>query len=328
MMHTPRVLVTILNWNKLDDTFQCIDSVLNSNYSEFDIYVIDNGSTTDPSDLIREKYPDVLYTRKLMNTGFTGGNNIGMQFALDHNYEYIWLLNNDTIVDTECLTNLVAASQEDPRVGLASPLILNRLDRDQILFCGASVELDNAIIHIAKSIEEFRSWQEARPESIILWGTALLIKVELIRKIGLLDEIFFAYAEDVDYSIRSAKADYRNIMILSTVIYHHKRPENPVDLPDYYHFYATRNIYYLWNKHLPKRKAYFRKFLGIYLLRAISFHEYNANCVANAIIDAIWCVIIGRKGCWDERQTTPIGLQNSIANHLWLWSKLGKFLKI
>ena len=108
--------------------------------------------------------------------------------------DFVWLLNNDAIVDKDCLHNLVKASNKKENVGLASPLIFNNKIEQKLLYCATSIDLQKGTKKQAQNLDEFHQWQNTKPETICLWGTALLLKNELIEDIGFLDERFFAYS--------------------------------------------------------------------------------------------------------------------------------------
>ena len=117
------VIIILLNWNSLEDTLRCIDSIFKSTYPHFEIIVVDNGSDVNPEDTLDAAYPGVQVIRNSENRGFTGGNNQGIRLALEKNADYIWLLNNDTTVSPDTLRELVRAAETFPEAGLLSPVV-------------------------------------------------------------------------------------------------------------------------------------------------------------------------------------------------------------
>lgn len=102
-MYYPKVYIIILNWNGLKDTLECLESVFKLDYLNFEVIVVDNGSTDDSVNVILKTYPQVRLIENRENLGYTGGNNIGMRYAIERDADYIWLLNNDTIVEEDTL---------------------------------------------------------------------------------------------------------------------------------------------------------------------------------------------------------------------------------
>ena len=101
-----KVLVVFVNYNGMKDTVEAIQSVENSNY-QADIIVVDNASLLNEAELLKEQFPKIQIIRSLENLGFSGGNNLGIKYGLENGYDYIILLNNDTVIDSEMIGTLV-----------------------------------------------------------------------------------------------------------------------------------------------------------------------------------------------------------------------------
>lgn len=106
-MNHPKVYVIILNWNGLEDTLECLGSVFQMDYQNFEVLVVDNGSKDNSINFIKTKYPQVVLIENKENLGYTGGNNIGMRYALNNGADYVWLVNNDTVVMVDTLSKLI-----------------------------------------------------------------------------------------------------------------------------------------------------------------------------------------------------------------------------
>ncbi|MCX7596938.1 MAG: glycosyltransferase family 2 protein, partial [Fischerella sp.] len=118
-----KVFVILLNWNGWQDTVKCIVSLKGLSYPNYEIVVLDNASTNDSVEQIRAAHPDVTLIETGANLGFAGGNNVGIRYALEHGAEYIWLLNNDTIVDANALSAMVTKAESDPKIGLVGSVL-------------------------------------------------------------------------------------------------------------------------------------------------------------------------------------------------------------
>lgn len=248
MQDSPKVFISILNWNGLDDTVECLDSIFRMDYPNYVVVVVDNASSDGSPSIIREKYPQVVLIVNKKNHGFAGGNNITLRYAIDQGADYVWLLNNDAIVEINTLSALVEVTEKDPSIGLGSPIIKDYNNRLKTQFRGSYIDWKRyEIIEPHNNSGEIaRNYQSGR--DVCLWGTALLIKQSVIKRIGYLDEKYFAYMEDFDYSIRALKAGFRNILYPCARIFHKNDPySNKIKSP-YFYYYQIRNAYLMRNK--------------------------------------------------------------------------------
>ena len=117
MTQLPSMHVIVLNWNRPDDTIECVESLLVQTYSNITIWVVDNGSTDDSVERIRSHFPEVELVRSETNRGFAGGNNLGIREALAAGADYVWMLNNDTVVAPEAIEKLVDLAETEEQVG-------------------------------------------------------------------------------------------------------------------------------------------------------------------------------------------------------------------
>ena len=219
-MNKPFVYIIILNWNGLDDTLECLDSLSEINYPNYDIVVIDNGSMENQGDVIKKTFPSVKLIKNEMNKGFVFANNQGIEIALKSGAEYILLLNNDTIVKHDFLDVLIEYAELNKDIGILSPKILY-YDSDTIWSMGGRINyLTGFSIMIGKRKQSEKHSSTIEPDFIT--GCAMLIKKGVIEKIGLLDPIYFAYYEDVDFSYRTKNAGYKIMVNPQSIVWHKK----------------------------------------------------------------------------------------------------------
>lgn len=228
-------------------TLECIQSVSQSTYENYRIIVIDNGSVERLQPRLEKEFPGTDYIYNDENLGFTGGCNQGMRHALERGADFIWLLNNDTIVPKECLATLVRKFEADKPIGLLSPVIQTNGNSNRA-FYGGYLDINKGLILKARDPQRYEQWHQTEPQKVWLWGTALLINAELIRKIGYLDEAFFAYYEDNDYSLRSSRASFSNQVCLQATVFHKQASGIGNSKKAYYHFLLARNHYLFWKK--------------------------------------------------------------------------------
>ena len=296
----PVVDIVVLNWNSYPDTLRCIQSLSQQTYPNIRIRVIDNGSTDGSPAALKQLGDRVTLIESTKNLGYTGGNNLAMAQALAEGADYIWLLNNDAVAEPDTLARLVAACEADPGVGLISPLVCDDQDRATVHFAGALFDVSAPSYRPTDDPAQGRQWHIEHPEHIALWGTAMLARRSVVEKIGLLDDRIFAYWEDIDYSIRSAQAGFRNAVDFKSVIYHPAKPTitSPKEVTPYYFYFMTRNEFIMWRKFCSLQN-YIRsiKWTVHRQLHQIDRMRDSPPHV-DAVIAGIWDGVLGRGGAY------------------------------
>ncbi len=190
------------------------------------------------------------------NTGYTGGCNLGIEQALSIGAQYVWLLNNDAVVERDVLSSLVVTAEQDKRIGLITPRIAT-LNGERITFAGGVISTKKAFYNETNDPVVAAEWAAQYPEAGLVIGTAMLVRVELVRRIGMLDTTFFAYFEDIDYSARSVAAGFRNVVDSNSVVRHFEKNRNtkPLEIKPHYWYYMARNESRFWKKHLGLSKS-------------------------------------------------------------------------
>lgn len=210
----PRVSVIVLNWNGWRDTLECLYSLGRLDYPNHEVMVVDNCSTDDSVARIREAYPDVMLLQSGANLGFAGGNNVGIRYALKRDADYVWLLNNDTVVEPNALRALVDIASEDAGVGAVGSVLYYADERDRIqAYGGGRVSLWSGMSrHFTAPVQGERL--------CYLVAASLLVRREVLERVGLLDDNFFMYWEDTEYSFRIRKAGYRLAVAPRSRVWH------------------------------------------------------------------------------------------------------------
>lgn len=235
-----KVYVIILNWNGKNDTLECAKSFEKINYGNYKIIVVDNGSSDESVFEIKEKYPEITIIENEKNLGFAGGNNAGIKYAINDGADYVLLINNDTTVEKDFLNKLAEAGESDKDIGLVGSKICFYSEPGRIWFAGGNVNwLKNKGMHIG--LDEMDEGQyDKTKEMDYLTGCCLLIKREVIEKIGLLSEDYFLYYEDTDFALRAKNAGYKSVYVPSSKIYH-KVSRSTKPGSSSYIYYHTRN---------------------------------------------------------------------------------------
>ena len=215
-MDKPLIYVVIVNWNLRQVTLDCLESLRGLTYPNFRIVMVDHNSQDGSREAIAERFPDVEQCAFGENRGSTAGYNTGFRRALEAGAEYTLLLNNDTYIDPAALDHLVAACAL-PGVGMSGPLILYADSRREVWSAGAMrsrLTLDLTSNHgRGETVDRVT-------ERDFLTSCALLVKREVLEKVGLMDEDFFVYQEEHDYTYRVRAAGYRLLLVPQAKVWH------------------------------------------------------------------------------------------------------------
>ena len=204
-----RVGVALLNWNGGEFTLPCIRSVLTGSVRPWRVVVVDNGSTDGSPDRIAKAYPDVRVMRSTTNLGFTGGNNVAIRTLLQDGADLVWILNNDTIVDRECLANLIAGFDGGAEIGAVTGKILFEEPADRIWYGGARWRAwAFSVSHIGYG-ERDRGQHDVDHDVSFASGCCILASRACLADVGLLDDRYFAYWEDAEWSFRARSRGWR-----------------------------------------------------------------------------------------------------------------------
>lgn len=216
----PLVVAVVLTWNDTEMAGRCVQSVLDNHYHPLRVIVVDNGSSTPCGEQLRRRFPSIepLILRK--NEGFTGGCNRGLERALELSGDYIFLLNNDTIVERTAIRQLVEALEQRPVVGAASAILLYPGVEKRVQFYTASIWRDRARDQRVGEGQfyEGRRWPIAETE--FAPACALLFRASVLREVGLLDESLGTCWEDYDLCARFINAKRPLITVGSAQVIH------------------------------------------------------------------------------------------------------------
>jgi len=296
----PEVLIILVNYKKYKDTIVCLDSLKEITYPNYKVLVIDNSSGNESVSVLRGKYSDLNIVELKKNLGFAGGNNVGIKHAIEKNFPYILLLNNDTSVKSDFLDLLMDAMLADEETGIAGAMIL--YPNSKKIWCqggGGISWLNASAVHknAEKTLDSI-SIESPIHEADFITGACMLIKSDVIRKIGLIDESYFMYLEDLDFCLM-AKKYYKFTVNTESYVYHHVGSSTGgVDsfLSTYYVF---RNKLFFIQKHLRgfrKGLAYIFYFLYSFLRRQPVWMLKGRFDLSRAQIQGMLDFFKGKKG--------------------------------
>lgn len=243
----PKIAIVLLNWNGYKDTSECIISLQKITYDNYQIIVVDNGSDVEDFNRLKNNFPNVKVLRSDVNLGFTGGNNLGIKNSLEEKTDFILLLNNDTIVEPNFIQPLLNIFEKNPNVGISAPQI-NYFDEPKKIWSdgGYISKIRASGFAYSDKFEENSNTNYVQKQFVS--GCCMLIKREVFEKIGLFDDNFFLYLEDVDLCVRTVKSGYSIYVSHKSKIYHkvsNSTIKKYTALPLYY---VTRNRLYFIKK--------------------------------------------------------------------------------
>ena len=210
-MTTPAVTAIVLNWCNYDDTVDCLHSLLNCDYEKLDILLVDNGSLDDSFERLNASFPQIKFLQTGENIGYAGGNNRGIERALNSDINYVLILNNDTILDARSVSKLVDVAEEaNQKVGGVVPKILYYDQPDRIWYAGGEFSPMRGLgIHWREGDLDQSDDEETTREVTFMTGACCLFSAEALRELKGFDEDFFAYVEDAELSLRMTDAGYQ-----------------------------------------------------------------------------------------------------------------------
>jgi hypothetical protein len=259
-------------------------------YPNIKIIVVDNNSLNDEAELLKNNYGDkvhILSCKK--NLGFSGGNNIGIKYSLEDKADFVLLLNNDTTVEADFLEPLVNKFNSSNQVGITAPQINYFNEPDKIWSAGGKISRIRSSGFAKSNIKE-TEFNKGHKSVSFVSGCCMLIRNEVLERIGLFDENFFLYNEDTDLCERAIRAGYEILIISESKIYHKVNSSTEKNMSLLPLYYTTRNRLYFAKKNFPTTFGLtFLYIISSMIFKSIiwflSGKRKNISVVKNAIKD-------------------------------------------
>lgn len=259
--------IIIVNWNNKHDTIECLES-LEKVKTPHEVILVDNGSQSEINDFFVSHYPLIHHIRSEKNTGFTGGNNLGLEYALKRDLKAVILLNNDTIVEPNFIDAFLKEHERHPKAILGAQIInsYNRKITDhfggnwdqkklEFTLFAKQIDVNHPSIHTLASLD-------------YVIGCCMFIPLSVVKKIGLLDSRYFLYWEDADYCYLAKENNIPIYYCPSSKIYH--KCSQSISGKTHAQYYFERNRLLWMKKHLAKKEFYY--FVIISLLPKLFHH--------------------------------------------------------
>lgn len=216
----PAVYVIVLAWNHSDDTREALSTLLASNYSNLHIGIVNNGSTDDTLQMLNQEFPQVEVISSPTNLGVSGGYNLGIQYALNKDPDYILIANNDIAVDRDMISKLVENLTQNPRNGIAMPKIYHYDDRKRLWCTGARWRKFPPTVKMMHLDTKENSTNSQAKLIEFAPSCVLLLRADVVKEIGFFDTEYFFYFDDWDYSRRVVDAGYKIAYVPGAVMWH------------------------------------------------------------------------------------------------------------
>ena len=295
-MEVEKVLSIItINYNGLKDTCELIDSLPTDDES-LEVIVVDNASTKDEASEIERRFPHVTVIRSEQNLGFAGGNNLGIKAA---HGKYLFFLNNDTLLEVrgkrlevrDLILPLINRLENDDKIGMVCPKIRFTWGHQPIQFAGytrlTSITLRNKTIGYG---EEDKGQYETPHPTPYAHGAAMLVKREVIEKVGMMPECYFLYYEELDWSVMIRKAGY-DIWYDPAFTVFHKESQTTGKASPLKTFYTTRNRLLFAQRNIQGGSKYltYAYMVSVVAIRDMAKYTFTGKTdLAVAVIKGIW----------------------------------------
>ncbi len=246
-MTLPAVFSIILNTNRRADTLACLASLEANDYPAHTIIVLDNHSTDGSVEAIRQTFPAVQVIELAENRGYAGNNNVGIAAALAQGADWVFVLNEDTVLAPDCLSMLVAAGEPDPSVGIVGPMVYHHDAPHVIQSAGGMLGPHWNSIMLGR--DEPDQGQFSQPHAVEwIMGCAILVRRAVIEEVGMIDERYFYFWEETEWCIRAGRAGWRILHVPQARIWHKGITWDFQPKPSIT-YYATRNRLLTLSKH-------------------------------------------------------------------------------
>ncbi len=252
-MSVPRVTAVVINWNGTSVIQACLESLIASTYERLTVMVVDNASDDDSVRLIEDRYPTVRIERTGKNLGYAGGANHGLRAAQAAGTDYILLMNNDVEIAPDAVSELVSAASEHTDAMLLGPKIYYFDEPDVIWSAGGAVSFWTGHIRHHGIREQDRGQFDEPREVDYLTGCAVLLPTRTLETVGELDESYYMYNEDTDWSTRVTRSGGKVLYIPSARLWHKVSSSSGGGLTSYKIYHRIRSTL-----------AYFRRYASWY----------------------------------------------------------------
>ncbi len=263
-MPASRVVVVILTMNQRELTRACLESLRDCREELAGVVMLDNASTDGTYELVTAEFPEVNAIRSETNLGMAAGRNLGLRTALEMGADYVWSIDNDTVVPKGTIPKLNEFMDANPDVGIAAATVCWGHERDKVWSTTGFIDWELGEPKHPERNRPYAELEQEVNEAAFICGCNMFFRAEVVRKTGGYDERFFCYYEDVDCSIRARKLGYRLVSLRTPVIYHYHRSALGRASPRMTYFVMRNRFLFVEQNCTPEQR---RKFMTRWYLQ-------------------------------------------------------------
>lgn len=287
-MNKNKIAIILVNYNGTNDTIECIESIKKSTYDNYKVIVVDNASPEKDCKKITKKFPDVKLIESKENLGFSGGNNLGIKYALENDFDYIMLLNNDTIIDNLMINELLKNSDKNT---ITAPKMYYYKEKNRIWYAGGKIDkITGSVKHY--KMNEIDNNEDKISNVTFATGCCMMINADIIKRIGMLNDSYFMYCEDTDFCLNALSNNIKILYIPNAKLWHKVSVSSGGEGSPFSTYYITRNRFYYISKY--KNYFAFTAMLYSFITRYIRILQYKFKK------NNIWKSI--KKGVYDYKK--------------------------
>ncbi len=219
----PTVLICIVNWNGKEDLLKCLASVKKLNYSKhnYKVLVVDNGSNDGSQATISKNYSDVHLLKIKNNIGYVKATNQGIKYGLNQRVDYIWILNNDVIVEENSLKRMTEIGQQDGNIGVIAPIIYSYYNPEEIDNIGYAINFWTGRLKKLKCGRDvFKNHEDKIADVDSIPGCSNLIRTSVFKKVGSFRPIYEIYFEETDFNVKAKQNGFRIVVVKEAKVWH------------------------------------------------------------------------------------------------------------
>ena len=290
----PRVATIVLNQSQLNLTRDVLQSIVSNSWTANQIILVDNHSTDGSAEQLAKEFPMIEIIQSSVNIGCSGGRNLGARVADAKGVDYLFFVDNDAIVSKDCISRLVATFEREPSLGVLGPRITVKCDDESQAIVGSVIEWERCFYQTIQISTE-KLPMDPLVEAAWVPGTAWMVRSALFENVGPLDERYFIYFEDSDFSNRAQAKGFTTKIATDAEVVHRENSVFGLNSParDYYY---TRNRILFFTAHSPRPLFSIYFLISRALLWALRMAVQGSGARARAILSEILDATLGRSG--------------------------------
>ncbi|EFX52317.1 glycosyltransferase, group 2 family protein [Streptococcus cristatus ATCC 51100] len=284
-----KVCIVILNYNNCEDTIECVQSLRSAiNSEKYKIVIVDNASTNDSVSKLNNILSPIEIIVSSENRGYAHGNNIGIKYAEQAGYEYICILNNDTIIDVDFIETCKNELKNSAQVAFVSPALVEYKDNNLIQSTGGDIFINKGIVtlknHGARRIE-----LPPKIESDYIGGACIMFRTSILKNIGYIPENYFLFFEETEWCYKAQKMGYKNICLTDSYIYH-KGSVSIKSVSGLQEYLMARNRVVFVRRNIDSRIKYYCFLIYLFLQQGYHFllRKNNAKNKIRYYLDGVF----------------------------------------